>query len=254
MILAIDVGNTNIVLGCTEDGNITNVLRVHTNQYATAVEHAIVLRQVLEFYKVDPLALEGTLLSSVVPAVTEALTEAIKRLTGKDCLVVGPGMKTGMNVRIDDPGTLAGDLVVGSVAAMGVYGTPVLVLDMGTATTLSVIDEKKRYRGGVIMTGVAVSTEALAARTAQLPRIAYEPPKSVIGTNTVDCMKSGVMYANACALDGMVERLEEELGSRCTVVATGGLAGVITPLCRREMILDDDLLLKGLCLIYEKNR
>ena len=253
MILAIDVGNTNIVLGCIEDGNITNVLRVHTNQYATAVEHAIVLRQVLEFYKVDPLALEGTILSSVVPAVTEALTEAIKRLTGKDCLVVGPGMKTGMNVRIDDPGTLAGDLVVGSVAAMGVYGTPVLVLDMGTATTMVVIDKDGCYRGGAILPGVKLGYAALSAGTSLLPDISVTPPKKVIATNTVDAMRSGAVFATAAMIDGMIERMEQELRQHCIVVATGILCSAIIPQCRHAIIQDDNLLLKGLWTLYRKN-
>lgn len=254
MILAIDVGNTNIVLGCIEDGNITNVLRVHTNQYATAVEHAIVLRQVLEFYKVDPLALEGTILSSVVPAVTEALTEAIKRLTGKDCLVVGPGMKTGMNVRIDDPGTLAGDLVVGSVAAMGVYGTPVLVLDMGTATTMVVIDKDGCYRGGAILPGVKLGYAALSAGTSLLPDISITPPKKVIATNTVDSMRSGAVFGTAATVDGMADRMEAELGYPLKVVATGGLAQAVAPYCRREILCDNDLLLKGLWILWEKNK
>ena len=254
MLLAIDVGNTNIVLGCFDGREILFRERISTAPQSTALEYASALRTALEMYHIPVAQITDAIISSVVPSVTNTLRQAVDKLFHCDALVVGPGIKTGVSIVIDDPATLGSDLVVDAVAGIHEYPLPLIIIDMGTATTLSVIDEKKRYRGGVIMTGVAVSTEALAARTAQLPRIAYEPPKSVIGTNTVDCMKSGVMYANACALDGMVERLEEELGSRCTVVATGGLAGVITPLCRRDMILDDDLLLKGLCLIHEKNR
>ena len=143
--------------------------------------------------------------------------------------------------------------MVGAVAGINEYPVPMIIIDMGTATTLAVINSKKEYIGGVIMTGMAVSTDALISRTAQLPKIAFEKPKKVIGSNTIDSMKSGIMYSNAGAIDGLVERMENELGEKCTVIATGGLAGVIVPLCKHDIILDDDLLLKGLNIIYNKN-
>ena len=254
MILGIDVGNTNVVLGLIENGEIRHVLRVHTNVHATPIEHAISLGQVLQFYHVDPTQLEGTIVSSVVPPVTDALCPAIRQITGKDCMTVGPGMKTGMNVRIDDPGTLAGDLVVGSVAAMGVYGTPVLVLDLGTATTMVVIDKDGCYRGGAILPGIKLGYSALAAGTSLLPDISITPPKKVIATNTVDSMRSGAVFGTAAVIDGMAERMEEELGYPLKTVATGGLAQFVTPFCKREVICDNDLLLKGLWILWEKNR
>ena len=169
-------------------------------------------------------------------------------------MVVGPGIKTGLSIMIDNPAQLGSDLVVDAVAGIREYPVPLIIIDMGTATTISVVDSKRNYIGGVIMTGMAVSTDALISRTAQLPRIAFEKPKRIIGANTVECLKSGIMYSNACAIDGMVERMEEELGEKCTVVATGGLSGVVIPLCRRDIIIDDDLMLKGLVLIYNKNK
>ncbi|MCR4647041.1 MAG: type III pantothenate kinase [Oscillospiraceae bacterium] len=255
MLLAIDVGNTNIVLGCFDGDSILFRERVSTNQQATDLEYITRIRMALDMYRISPEQITEAIISSVVPSVTSTLRQGIRKYTGVEAMIVGPGIKTGLSIVIDNPAQLGSDLVVDAVAGIHEYSLPLIVIDMGTATTLSVIDSKKRYLGGVIMTGVAVSTDALVSRTSQLPKIAFEAPKHVIGTNTVDCMKSGIMYANASALDGMIERIEEELGERCTVVATGGLAGVITPLCRREgIILDDDLLLKGLNLIYQKNQ
>ena len=175
MILAIDVGNTNIVLGCIDDGDIRSIVRIQTNPGETAAEYAIKLKQILEIYDISPRAFEGAIISSVVPPLTNSLKEAVRKLTGIECLVVGPGMRTGMNVRIDDPGTLAGDLVVGSVAAMETYGAPVIVLDMGTATTIVAIDRSRAYIGGAIIPGVNLSYGALAAGRVSCPR--YPSPR-----------------------------------------------------------------------------
>lgn len=254
MILAIDVGNTNIVIGCIEAGNIRSIVRIQTSVRETEAEYAIKLKQVLEFYGVDPRGFEGAIISSVVPPVTEALRLAVLSITGINGIVVGPGMKTGLDVRIDDPGTLAGDLVVGSVAAIAYYGAPAIVLDMGTATTMVVIDKNNCYLGGAILPGVKLSYSALASGTSLLPDISITPPKKAIATNTVDSMRSGAVFGTAATIDGMIERMEAELGYACRVVATGGLANAIAPYCRREILCDDDLLLKGLWVLYEKNR
>ena len=254
MILAIDVGNTNIVLGTIENGEIRTILRLHTNLQATSSEYAISLSQLLKFYEVDPKGFEGTILSSVVPPVTEALKGALRQLTGRDCMVVGPGMKTGINVRIDDPGSLAADLAVGTVAAVSAYGKPVIVLNLGTATTMLVVDEKGSFRGGAIMPGVRLGLRALSEGTSLLPEISVTPPKKVIATNTADAMRSGAVYATAGMLDGMIDRMEEEMGCPCRAVATGSLAEVILPCCRREILLDENLLMKGLWILYDRNR
>ncbi len=255
MLLAIDIGNTHIVLGAfAKDGTILFRERISTDRVATDLEYAARIRTALEIHRTDPDAIRNAIISSVVPSVTATLRQAVTKYIGCDVMVVKAGIRTGLQIMIDNPAQLGSDLVVDAVAGIEEYPVPLIVIDMGTATTLSVIDREKRYIGGVIMTGVAVSAEALVSRTSQLPHIAYEPPEHIIGKNTTECMKSGLLYANACALDGMTERIEQELGEPCTVVATGGLAGVITPLCKRQILLDEDLLLKGLYLIFQRNK
>ena len=254
MILAIDVGNTNIVLGCIDGGKIVSVVRIHTDTRETEAEYTIKLKEIIYAYGMDLKAIDGAIMSSVVPPVTKAMHRAVRQLTGLECMIVGPGIKTGMNVRIDDPGTVAGDLIVGGVAAMQYYETPAIVLDLGTATTATVIDDKGCFRGGAIMPGVRLSYAALAAGTSLLPEISIEPPKKCIATNTVDCMRAGAVFGTAAMIDGLIDRMEEELGMKCKVVATGGLASGIVPCCRHEITYDDDLLLKGLWYLYEKNK
>lgn len=255
MIIAVDIGNTNIVLGCAENDKILFRERIATNQTNTELEYAVKIRAALEMNGIDTKSVDGAIISSVVPSVTGTVKAAIVKLTGTDVMVVGPGIRTGLSIMIDNPAQLGSDLVVDAVAGIAEYKTPLILIDMGTATTLSVIDGNNNYIGGAIMTGMAVSTDALISRTAQLPKIAFEKPKKVIGSNTIDCLKSGIMYSNASAIDGMIDRIEEELGEPCTVVATGGLSGVVIPLCKhRDIVLDDALLLKGLMLIYNKNK
>ena len=222
MILAIDVGNTNIVLGCIDKGEILNIVRIQTDSRETAAECAIKLKQLMEFYDIDCRGFEGAIISSVVPQITGALREAVEQISGVRTLVVGPGMKTGLNIRLDDPSTLAGDLVAGSVAAMSFYGVPSIVIDMGTATTMVVVDRNKSYLGGAIIPGVNLAYGALADRTSLLPDIAIRQPKKVIASNTVDSMRSGAVYGTAAMLDGMIDKMEAELGEKCTLVATGG--------------------------------
>ena len=255
MIFAIDVGNSHIVIGMIEDGEICNIVRIHTDPRETATEHIIKLRQITDFYGLDPAGFEGSILSSVVPRVTEPLRTALEKLTGRRAMVVGPGIRTGLNLRVDEPGSVAADLIVGGVAASAFYGTPAIIIDMGTATTLTVVDKNNCFRGGVIIPGVKLSYSALAAGTSLLPDVAILPPKKVVGSNTVDCMRSGAVYGTAAMIDGMVERMEEELGYACKVIATGSLARDIIPCCRRPGILvDNELLLRGLWTLYQKNR
>lgn len=254
MILAVDVGNTNIVLGCVEDAKVLKTLRIHTDKDETSTEYAIKIKQMFDIFGIDEHSLEGVMICSVVPVVTEALKGAIVELTGQMPMIVGPGMKTGLNIRIDDPGTLAGDLLVGGVAAMAYYSVPAIIIDMGTATTMFVVDGKKAFRGGSIIPGVHLSYNALAAGTSLLPSISITECKKAIGTNTVDCMRSGAVFGTAAMLDGMIDRIEEELGEKCFVVATGGLASGITEFCRHDITCDDDLLLKGLWYLFKKNK
>lgn len=255
MILAFDIGNTNIVIGGIEGEKITFLTRVATNLNETEAEYAVMIKSLLELYGVKRGSIEGSILSSVVPPLNNIIIRVIELLTGKPPLVVGPGLKTGLNILSGDPRELGADLVVGAVAAMQKHpGENLIILDMGTATTLSAVDKNGGFRGVVIYPGVMVSFDALASRTAQLPRISFDEPKQVLGTTTVDSMQSGLIYGNAAMLDGLIERVEAELGGECTVIATGGLSGKIVPHCRKKIILDEDLLLDGLRILYEKNR
>lgn len=253
MVLVVDIGNTNIVLGCFDGDKIIFRERISSTQKSTDLEFAVSIKTALEMYSVHLEDLTGVIMSSVVPSITNTFKRAIEKLCGIKPLVVGPGIKTGLSILIDNPAQLGSDLVVDAVAGINEYPVPQIIIDMGTANTYSVIDSKKNYIGGMITTGMSVSTDALIGRTAQLPKIAFDRPKRLIGKNTVDCLQSGIMYSTACSIDGVVERIEEELGEKCTVIATGGLANLIIPLCKRDIILDEDLMLKGLINIYKRN-
>lgn len=253
MILAVDIGNTNVVLGCMEDDKILFLERMATDRRATDMEYLVRIRSVLKYRDIDPEKLEGAIICSVVPIVTMNIRPAVEQLIGKQAVVVGPGLKTGLRINIDNPGALGADRVADAVAAVNLYPVPLITIDMGTATTVGVVDETKTFIGGMIVPGVMVSLNALAGGTAQLPHISLDPPKHAIGRNTVECMQNGIIYHNAAGVDGMIERIEQQLGKKCTVVITGGLSTVIAPHCKHEMIHDPELLLKGLMILYRKN-
>lgn len=253
MVLAVDIGNSNIVLGCFEENEILFEERLSTDRDATVLEYVVIIKTSLEIHQLAYEQITGAIISSVVPSVTENVQEAIFRLTGQKAMVVSPGMKTGLNILLDDPKQLGSDRVADAVGAIGEYPCPLIIIDMGTATTISVIDRNKNFLGGMIIPGLQVSLDSLASRTSQLPRISLDEPKKVIGTNTVDCMKSGIIYSTASSIDGAIERIEEELGEQCTVVSTGGHSRKIIPYCHREILIDPYLLLKGLMTIYQKN-
>jgi type III pantothenate kinase len=254
MLLAIDVGNSNIVIGCIEDGGISHVFRMVTDNSKTEYEYAVGIKSILDFQGIQCDAFDGAIISSVVPPLVTVLKAAVKSITGRTALVVGAGVKTGMNILIDDPAQLGSDLVADGVAAIAGYKLPVIVFDMGTATTISVIDGRGNYLGGVLYPGVALSMNALSRGTSQLPKVPIEPPDKVISANTIDCMKSGAIFGTASMVDGMIDRIEEELGAKATVIATGGLSGRIVPYCRHEIVHDEHLQLRGLSIIYEKNK
>lgn len=256
MILAIDMGNTNIVIGCVDEEKVLFEERLATDLSKTELEYVVIFKTVLELYGIEKEKVTGAIISSVVPQLVNIIKSAVYKLIKVDPMVVGPGVKTGLNILMDEPRRVGSDLIVDAVAAINNYGTPVIVIDMGTATTMSVIDRKGNYIGGVIMPGIRVSVDSLVSRTAQLQRISLDAPDKVIGKNTINCMKSGVIYGNASCIDGMIDRLAEEMGESpddVKVVATGGLARVILPECRHNIIQDDELLLKGLKIIYDKN-
>ena len=254
MLLAIDIGNTNIVVGGIDNGEITFLSRIATDKKKTEDEYGSIFINILKLYKQNLEDIDGAVISSVVPPVLGFIKEAVLRLTGIEALVVGPGVKTGLNIQMDNPGAVGADLIVCAVAALDKYKPPVLVVDMGTATTISAIDKNGCYIGGCIMPGVIVAMDALSSRTAQLPYISLEAPKRAIGKNTVDCMHAGVVFGAAAMLDGYLERMEDELGEKANVVITGGVGKYITPHCKRKLDYDEELLLKGLYLIYKRNR
>ena len=255
MILALDVGNTNIVLGLIENGKISSVApRIATDTTRTDYEYAVAIENVLDFVGVDATEAEGAIISSVVWPLTSVLQRAVQMLTGKNALVVGAGIKTGLNICIDDPGQVGADLVVGAVGALALAEAPLIIIDMGTATTVTVVDEGNRFLGGAILPGLRLSMNALASGTSLLPQVSLEAPDKCIATNTVTCMQSGAIFGSASKLDGLIERMESELGKKAMVIATGGLAGCVTPLCKREIRYEPDLLLQGLAVLWEKNR
>ena len=254
MILAIDVGNTNIVLGGIRDGKQVFSARLASDRQKTIEEYALSIGGILRMYGVEPQDVEGGILSSVVPYLRSVLPAAIKLLTGVELMVVGSGIRTGLNIRMDDPATVGSDLIVSAVAAKDKYQTPLAIIDMGTATTLVVIDRKGDYIGGMIIPGLWVSLNSLSSQAAQLPHIDLNAPAKLLGKNTVDCMRAGSVIGCAAMLDGLLDRVEDELGEPINAVLTGGVASLIAPYCRRTMHVEPDLLIHGLQLLYEKNQ
>lgn len=253
MILAVDIGNTNIVLGCIENSEILFEARMATDLIKTSDQYCAELKNMLGLFDIDPKAIGGSIVSSVVPPVLNSFKTAIRKLTGGQCLVVGPGIKTGLNIRMDNPAEVGSDLIVAAVAAISQYGAPLLLVDMGTATTITAVDAGGSFIGGCICPGVKISMEALTGRTAQLPGISLDAPQKAIGRNTRDCMRSGIMLGAAAMLDGLLDRMEAEIGEPVQVVATGGISKFVLPLCKREMIYDRRLMLKGLDILYRRN-
>lgn len=254
MILAIDMGNTNIVIGCIDNERIYFVERMSTDHSKTELEYAINFKNVLELYNIDIEQIEGVIISSVVPPLLNTMRQAIRKAVNKSAMVVGPGIKTGLNILMDNPAQVGSDMIVSAIAALDEYKPPIIFVDMGTATTLTVIDKMGNYIGGAILPGVTTSLNALVSNAAQLSKTSIEAPKRIIGKNTLECMKSGIVIGSAACIDGMIERMEKEMGEEAVILATGGIAPCIIPHCKRKIIIDDALLLKGLKIIYDKNK
>ena len=254
MLLAIDVGNTNIVIGCMDGEKIEFTERLSTDAGKTSLEYAILFKTALDIHHVDTSRIDGAIISSVVPPVTPVIRPALRKITGIKALILGPGTRTGLNIRLDDPTAVGADLVAGAVGALQKYKPPVIVVDMGTATTLMAIDKDRNFLGGAIMPGVRLSLNSLVSEASMLQGISLDSPRHAIGRNTVDAMRSGILYGHAAMIDGLVDRMEEELEGEVTVVATGGLAAGVVPACRHHIQVDDTLLLTGMRIIYEKSR
>lgn len=255
MILAIDLGNTNITFGCLNEKTGETIFeeRTHTDIHYTSMEYAVQMKTIMDIRGVSAKDISGAILSSSVPPVTRQVKNAAEMVTGKPVIEVGPGIKTGVDIKIDDPATLGPDLLIGAVAGIEQYGAPLIIIDMGTATTISVINDQKRFMGGMIIPGVKVSVNGLTAHAAHLPDIAIAQPDKLINGSTVGAMQSGSVIGHAACIDGMVDRIWEDLGYKTTVIATGGFGRTVIPNCKHDIIIDSELLIKGLFILYKKN-
>ncbi len=253
MLICVDIGNSNITIGVFDKDTLKFTARLATDGRRTSDQYAIEIRDILHIYEIERNEIDSAAIASVVPTVGSAVEKAIVRLFNIKPIVLGPGVKTGLNIKIDNPAQLGADLAAGAVGALAKYPTPCIVIDMGTATTISVIGKNGEFLGGVIAAGIKLTMDALTSGTAQLPSVSLEAPEKTIGTNTIDCIKSGLIIGQASLLDGMITRIERELGTTTTVVATGGLACEVVAKCDHKIILDDNLLLDGLKVIHDKN-
>ena len=255
MILAIDIGNTTVALGGIRDGRVCFVARMDTVRTRTAAEYRAEMDKIFAHrrHPERPMRFEGAVLTSVVPQITGALAECARYYTGKKPVIVSPDIRTGLTMGVDEPRAVGKDRLVDAAYAAANFPLPVITVDLGTATTFNVVDKDRVFRGGVICPGLSTGLRALGERCAQLPQVHLGSPKKAIGTNTESCMLSGSVLGTAVLIDGMVQRIEEELGSPATLVVTGGLAKYVTPLCRHPLTYDPELLMKGLALLYQLN-
>ena len=253
MILTIDIGNTNMNLGLFDGDTLFMRARLVTERQKTEDQFAVEFTQLFSMHQIPPQQINGCIISSVVPEITVAVSSAIQWLTKKKPMVLQPGLKTGLNILIDNPAQLGADLAAGAVGASANYPLPAFVIDLGTATKIYAIDKNRGFRGCMIAPGIAISLKALTDTSSLLPTISLEPPKKACGTNSVESMQSGVILGTAAMIDGLLDRFTEELGEPQSILATGGLASFIVPICRHEVQYDGNLILKGLKAIYEKN-
>ena len=253
MILAIDIGNTNIVIGGFSGDVLEFVARINTDPQKTEDEYAGTIKSVLSIHNVDKSNVKGAIISSVVPPLNTVMKKAIDFIYGIEPLMVSPGIKTGIKIQCDSPQSVGADLICACVAAHHIYGSPSLIIDMGTATKMMILDQSGAFIGVTIAPGVDISLKALTGGTAQLPQIDLSAPPVLMGKNTMECMRSGVIFGNASMLDGMIDRFEKEMGTTLTLVATGGLSNRIIPHCNHKITIDDSLVLEGLRLLYIKN-
>ncbi len=254
MILAVDIGNSNIMFGGISEDKIHFIESISCDRSRTQTEYTFFLKNIAILNEISDNSIDGAIIASVVPQLTSVVRGAIKKVYKVDAMVIGPGIKTGLNILLENPAQLGSDILVNSVAAVSRFNGPLIVVDMGTATTFCVVNSKNQYIGGIIAPGIRIALDSLVSKTSLLHQIEFEPPKNVIGKNTAECMKSGIMYYNASAIDGLIERIEKEIGEKCTVIATGAPAKAIIPLCaRKDIIIDEYLVLKGLKVIYDKN-
>ena len=253
MLLVIDVGNTNIVLGIFKDQELVDHWRVSTDRLRTTDEYGVLIRNLFYLNGVNSEEIDAIIISSVVPPVMPTLEWMCQRYFGLTPLVIGPGVKTGMDIKYDNPREVGADRIVNAVAAYEKFGGPVIIIDFGTATTFCAVDKKGTYLGGAICPGIGISTDALVQRTAKLPRIEVVQAEKVICRNTVESMQAGVFYGFVGQVDGIVTRMRRELGCKAKVVATGGLAVIVAPATDAIDVVEPMLTLEGLKIIYDRN-
>ena len=254
MLLAIDVGNTNIVYGLFEGRTLVHTFRVESARGRTADEYGVTLLSLLASRGVAPERVEAAILACVVPSLTEPMTRLVHRVFGREAMTVGPGVRTGMAILIENPREVGADRIADAVAGYEKVRGGVVVVDFGTSTNFDVVTPKGEYLGGVLAPGLQISADALFARAAKLPRVEIAKPPRVVGRNTVSAMQSGIVYGYVGLVDGIVERILAELGYPCSVIATGGLASLIAPLSKTIQETDAELTLTGLRILYERNR
>lgn len=255
MFLAIDVGNTEIEYGVLDDDGICFSSRLASDRRRTADEYAVLFRDLLHIHHITEEEISGGIIASVVPPMKKIMQDAVYSFTGRRCLIVGPGVKNGLRIRLDNPAELGADQVCAAVAAIAEYRLPAIIFDMNTATTVSVISGSGDYMGGMIIPGVALGLDALCRSSSLLPQISMDRlPDKLIGANTEECMKSGVIFGTACMIDGLIDRITEKTGGDPTVILTGHVAPSVAKACRRKTVTDDQLILKGLRIIYKKNQ
>lgn len=253
MILTIDIGNTNISLGVFQRDSLILESRLAADRTRMSDQYALEFYDIFRINGLSPEKTEGSVLSSVVPELSQKISEAVEKISGVASLILAPGVKTGLNILIDDPAELGGDLAAGAVGAAESYPLPAFVVDLGTATKVYVIDEHRGFRGGAIAPGVEISLRALTKHASLLPSVSLKPPKRACGTDTAQSLRSGVVFGTADMIDGLLDRFEAELGPPASIVATGGLAPLILGVCRHELTFDSSLILRGLKAVYDKN-
>lgn len=255
MLLTIDIGNTNITFGVYDKNSLVFVSHIATDRSRTEDQYAVEFKQIFDLHQMPQNGFEGAAISSVVPELSSAMSRAVEKITGCKPMILGPGIKTGMNILIDNPAQLGADLLAGAVGAAALYPLPCLVIDLGTASKISVIDKNGAFCGCTISPGIGISLDALSAKTSQLPNISLKTPARAIGKNTVDSMQSGTVFGYAAMIDGLCEKLEEELGAAVkSTVATGGLAKDLVKSCKREITYNGELILYGLKVLFDKNK
>lgn len=254
MLLALDIGNTHITIGTYSDNKLLCVCRLSSDRFRTEDQYAVEIRDILDINGININNINHAVIGSVVPSLTLILKRSIKKLTNINPLDISSIQNPGINIKLKDPSLIGSDLLAGCVAAVNLFPLPAIIFDLGTATTICVVDSSKNMLGGVITPGPLISLEALTSRSALLSSISLQAPKFTIGKTNEDCMRSGLVFGTACMIDGMCDRIETEIKNKCTIIATGGLAKDIIPYCKRDIILSDNLILEGLKILYQNSK